>query len=247
MKKKYYVASISYGKDSLAMLLKIKELNLPLDEVIFVEVMFDDETSGLHPKQLEFIEKARYKLEHDFDVKINHLKALRTYSEQFYTIKQKGSHKGEIYGFPYVVGAWCNSRLKVDVINKYLTRLKRDYEVVQYVGIAYDESSRIKIDPNINYPLVDLKITEEEAKDICIEHDLYSPLYNSSINRDGCWFCNKQPLDSLKDIYNNYPNLWMKLKKMESASPVKFKPNMSLSEIENKFAIKYKQMTIYDY
>lgn len=31
-----YVASVSFGKDSLAMLLKILELGMPLDEVIFM-------------------------------------------------------------------------------------------------------------------------------------------------------------------------------------------------------------------
>lgn len=229
------------------MLLKIKELKLPLDEVIFVEVMYDDETSGLHPKQLAFIEEARQKLELDYNIKIRHLKALKSYKDQFYTVKQKGSHKGEIYGFPYVVGAWCNARLKVDVINRYLSGLKKEYEVVQYVGIAVDEPSRIKNDPNIIYPLVELNITEAEAKEICIKNELYSPLYNSKINRDGCWFCNKQPLASLKDIYNNYPKLWNKLKELELKSPISFKPNRSLSDIEKSFKSGYKQMTIFDY
>ena len=34
-----YVASCSFGKDSLAMLIKIKELGLPLDEVIYVDLI----------------------------------------------------------------------------------------------------------------------------------------------------------------------------------------------------------------
>lgn len=230
------------------MLLKIKELNLPLNEVIFVEVMYDAETSGLHPKQLAFIEEARQKLELDYNIKIRHLKALKSYKEQFYTVKQKGNRKGEIYGFPYVVGAWCNARLKVDVINRYLSGLKKEYEVVQYVGIAVDEPSRIKTEPNIIYPLVDLNITEEEAKNICIQNGLYSPLYNSTINRDGCWFCNKQPLASLKDIYTNYPKLWDELKKLELDSSIPFKPNKTLSDIEKSFnKTGYKQMTIFDY
>lgn len=32
-----YVASVSFGKDSLAMLLKIIELKMPLDEVVFYD------------------------------------------------------------------------------------------------------------------------------------------------------------------------------------------------------------------
>ena len=32
-----HIASVSFGKDSLAMLLKLLELNLPLDEVVFYD------------------------------------------------------------------------------------------------------------------------------------------------------------------------------------------------------------------
>ena len=37
MKNKKYIASVSFGKDSLAMLLKLIELNYPLNEVIFYD------------------------------------------------------------------------------------------------------------------------------------------------------------------------------------------------------------------
>ena len=53
-----YVASLSFGKDSMAMLIKIKELGLPLDEVIYVDIMFDDDTSGETPEMVSFITKA---------------------------------------------------------------------------------------------------------------------------------------------------------------------------------------------
>lgn len=53
-----YVASISFGKDSLAMLIKIKELGMPLDEVIYCDIRFDNDISGEMPKMAEFIPKA---------------------------------------------------------------------------------------------------------------------------------------------------------------------------------------------
>ena len=136
MKKDYYVASISYGKDSLAMLIKIIELGYPLDEVIFCEVMFNDEISGIHPRQLEFINNARKILKDKYNIEVHHLKAEKPFTIQFYTKKQKGKRIGEIYGFPVLIGAWCNSRLKLDVINKYLRSLNKKYNVIQYVGIA---------------------------------------------------------------------------------------------------------------
>ncbi len=45
-----YIASCSFGKDSLAMIIKIKELNLPLDEVFYVDIRFNNESySGEMP------------------------------------------------------------------------------------------------------------------------------------------------------------------------------------------------------
>ena len=120
-----YIASCSFGKDSLAMLIKIKELGLPLDEVIYCDIRFDNEPcSGEMPLMKEFIPKAEKILKEKFDIEVKHLTYKRTFVEQFYTIKQRGNHKGDNYGFPYVIGAWCNSRLKIEPINNYLRQFK---------------------------------------------------------------------------------------------------------------------------
>ena len=41
-----YIAFLSFGKDSLAQIIKIKELQLPLDEVVYVDIRFDKDISG---------------------------------------------------------------------------------------------------------------------------------------------------------------------------------------------------------
>ena len=247
-KKNYYVASLSYGKDSIAMLIKIKELGLPLDEVIFCEIMFDDKISGIHPRQLEFITKARKILKERFDIDVNHLKAIKSYKEQFYTKKEKGKRVGEIYGFPLLIGAWCNSRLKLQVIAKHLVALKKQYNVIQYIGIASDEEDRIKAKENVIYPLVDLGITEEMAKNICIDNNLYSPLYTSDIHRDGCWFCNKASIKSLMDVYKNYPDYWNLLLELDNDSPYAFRANgETVHDLDERFKKETSQMTIFDF
>ncbi len=53
-----YIASCSFGKDSLAMLMTIVEKGLPLDEVIFVEVRYSETKSGMHPLQEAFVARA---------------------------------------------------------------------------------------------------------------------------------------------------------------------------------------------
>lgn len=229
-----YVASISFGKDSLAMLVKIKELDMPLDEVIYCDIRFDDNISGEMPKMAEFIPKAEKILKEKYNITVKHLTYKRTFKEQFYTIKQRGRHIGDNYGFPFVIGAWCNSRLKMEPIKTYLRKQNRP--VVQYVGIAYDEPKRYeRLDHKTHVaPLYDLKITEKEAMEICKNVGLLSPIYDNSF-RGGCWFCPKQGLAQLKFLYKEYPELWNILKEMEKDSHNTFKPNYSLIELEEKF------------
>lgn len=223
-----YIASCSFGKDSLAMLIKVKELGMPLDEVLYCDIRFDNEPcSGEMPLMKEFIPKAERILKDKFGIEVKHLTYKRTFKEQFYTVKRKGKHIGDNYGFPYVIGSWCNSRLKIEPIRNYLKEI--DDDIIQYVGIAYDEPKRyerLNHDTHIA-PLYDLKITEEEAMKICRENDLLSPIYETSF-RGGCWFCPKQSIKQLKNLYKNYPDLWNILKQMEKDSHNTFRPNITL-------------------
>ena len=50
-----YVASCSGGKDSVATLLLAAQHNEPLDEAVFSEVMFNQNTSGEVPEHRNFI------------------------------------------------------------------------------------------------------------------------------------------------------------------------------------------------
>ena len=228
-----YVASLSFGKDSMAMIIKIKELGLPLDEVIYVDIMFDDDTSGETPEMASFISKAEKILKEKFDIEVTHLRGV-TFKEQFYKVKQRGKHIGDNYGFPYTIGAWCNDRLKMQPIKEYMR--KQTDEIIQYVGIAYDEPERYE---RLNHethiaPLYDLKITEKEAMEICRKYDLLSPIYKTSF-RGGCWFCPKQRLSQLKWLYQEHNDLWNTLRDMEKDSFNTFRPNTTLKDLEERF------------
>ena len=53
--KQKYVASWSFGKDSVATLLLALEHGEPLDEAVYCEVMFDKDISGEVPEHRDFI------------------------------------------------------------------------------------------------------------------------------------------------------------------------------------------------
>lgn len=231
-----YIASCSFGKDSLAMIIKIKELGMPLDEVIYCDIRFDDKSlSGETPEMREFIPKAEKILKETFNIEVKRITSKKSFKEQFYTIKKRGKHIGDNYGFPYTIGAWCNSRLKIEPIREYLKQFKGE-KIIQYVGIAYDEPKRYE---RLNHethiaPLYDLKITEKEALDICKKYDLLSPIYETSL-RGGCWFCPKQRLSQLRRLYTEHRDLWDILKKMEKDSFNTFRPNTTIEQLEERF------------
>ena len=240
-----YIASCSFGKDSLAMLIKIKELNLPLDEVIYCDIRFDKESlSGEMPLMREFIPKAEKILYEKYNIKVKRITSDVSFLEQFYKTKKRGKDIGNNYGFPYIIGSWCNDRLKLRPIKKYLKSFSE--KVIQYVGIAYDEPKRYE---RLNHethiaPLYDLKITEKEAINICKENDLLSPIYETSF-RGGCWFCPKQSISQLENLWLNYPELFNRLLELEKDSFNTFKVNRTLKQFDEKFKNKYKQFNLF--
>lgn len=199
-----------------------------------------------------------------FGVTVDHAYSGVSYEEHFYKVKQKGNHVGDRNGFPFIVGAWCNSRLKLRAISKYQAQFG-NYEITQFVGIAYDEPVRLermlkKQTEKQKYRslLVEQKLTEQDAFEICKKYDLLSPMYSvDGIYRGGCWFCPKQCLADLYSLWKTYPDLWQRLCDMEPDSYNTFKPNCTLAELQARFENgyipqrrkkqnKYKQMSLFD-
>lgn len=236
-----YILSLSFGKDSMAMLIEVLRRKLPLDYVIFCDIKFDADTSGEHPLMAEWIPQAEQILKDKFNVEVIHLTAKKNFTEQFYTVKQRGGHKGDTYGFPYIVGAWCNARLKLEPIAKFIKDVLKTTDcVTEYVGIAADEPQRLvrykelETDTHKFITLADFNITEQQAFEICEAHNLLSPKYTYSF-RGGCWFCPKQCMADLYELWKNYPEKYAILERMEEDSFNTFKVNCTLKEARTSF------------
>lgn len=178
-----HIVNYSGGKDSTAMLLKMIENNMPIDEIIYCNVMATPTLGAEYPEMYEYLEKVDEYLLKTIGKKITRIKSYISFEEQFYTKKQTGKYKGEIYGFPWTLGAWCNDRLKLRALNKYI-KSKKDY--ISYIGIAYDEPKRFqKLGKNEKAPLYEWKMTESDCLQYTKEKGLYNPLYDK-FNRLGC-------------------------------------------------------------
>ena len=237
------VVWLSYGKDSMAQLLFLIYLGVRIDEVCFVDIRFSKDRSGEHPKMEAWIPTA-HKILKELGIKVKKISAKYTFKEYFYRKKAKGNKAGEIYGFPYTIGAWCNSRLKVQVMNQYIASLKT--KTCQWVGIAADEWWRLddmikSCPPNTSFRsvLVEKGIEELFCLDVCKVAKLASPKYTEGSFRGGCWFCVKQRLYDLYDLWKNYPSDYNELLEMEKDSPVQFNRNISLANLTKRFESGY--------
>lgn len=237
-----YVASLSCGKDSLAMVLRLMELNESLTHC----VMFD---TGMEYQTIyRNLEKLKPMLK-DYGCHLEVISPEVHYLEEMLLrVVNKGTDK-EHYGYEWCGGS-CRWRTanKVQSINKYLNSLG-DY--IQYIGIAYDEPKRVKQENNKVYPLVDWKWKEKDCLDYC-----YSKGFNwqengvelyDILDRVSCWCCGNKNLKELRNMYHYLPDYWDKLKALQSRIDRPFKGNKTIFDLENRFRQEDSQITVFDF
>lgn len=237
-KEKLYIASCSFGKDSIATVLLALENNEPLDKVVFSEVMYDRERgiSGEHPEHIKWVyEVAIPKLE-SMGVKVDVVRhPERDYLYYFHHRRTRGKNIGKKNGFP--IGGMCDiTKLKTVPIREYLKQYE-DYDVIQYIGIAQDEPKRLaRLKPNHISLLDKYGYTEDMAYKKAEEYGLLSPIYKHN-TRNGCWFCPNSGLKIFARFRKEYPELWQELlelgKDTETCSS-NFKYGVSIDDINKK-------------
>lgn len=244
MKEKYFVVNVSGGKDSTALLLHGIETGLKIDEAVCCDTYMEFPAMYRHIEKLKKVcEEAGIKfttlrnplsyeylmLEHQPE-KRNSQKVLEKY----------GNPKG--YSWAGSRSRWCTYKLKVAVINKYFKALTEQYDVYHYIGLAADETYRLERESNKQenyiYPLVEWGWTEADCLDYCYQHGYdWEGLYKL-FKRVSCWCCPLQSLEELKKLKDNFPDLWEKLKDMDSKTWRKFRADYSVLELEARFNLE---------
>lgn len=160
MKPEKYIVSLSGGKDSTAMLLRLLEENRPVDLILYCDTGLEFPQMYDHLNRLE-----------DYTGKeITRLKAPRDFEYYFfeYHPKRKNPLLDQFDGmsWPGPRNRWCTGMLKIRIINDYLKKLRERYTLIEYVGVAADETERIK---EKRYPLVEWGMTEQDCLAYCYE------------------------------------------------------------------------------
>ena len=248
-----YVASCSFGKDSLAQIILAKIYNEPIDYVLYSEVMYDDKISGEIPEQRDFIYNVAIPKLESWGYKVIIVRADSTFKDNFFKVIKNSKTKernGKMRGFPMSGKCAINRDCKIPPIQRWYKEHGHE-EVTQYVGIAIDEPKRLKKLEGTNKVslLAKYGYTEQMAKELCIEYGLLSPIY-SFTNRGGCFFCpncNDKELRHLRTHHRELFDDLLELEKTEGIVGQNFKAyqETSLKEIDERFYWEEQQIDIF--
>lgn len=205
-----YIASCSFGKDSIATILLALEHNEPLDAVVWSEVMFSnaENISGEEPEHVEWIYSTAIPKLRALGVNVDVVRSEKDYLYWFYHEIKSGKHSGKLTAFP--VGGMCviNKSLKIAPIRKYYSRQGLTNDVTQYIGIAIDEPERLERMHKHNNRISLLEkygYTEAMALAKCKEYGLLSPVYQSD-TRGGAGSVRTSHTDGLRDSRRSIQN-----------------------------------------
>lgn len=254
----YYTLSLSGGKDSLALFLKILEVGVRLDEVVTVDL--GDEYQATYDTLL-FAASICLKERIKFTVlSIPETEEYQEYREatgvelgvfEFMVFEHEKQNGCKGYG-------WCGKQrwgtaIKRQLLNGYYQSLERF--VIEYVGIAADEAQRIDIKPHKNYaksyPLIKWGMTEADCLEYCYQHGVQWKqsgirLYDI-LDRVSCQHCQQKNLKELRNIRKYLPELWNSFKDWQNRIPFPYRSDGStIYGLDKRFASENMQLSLFD-
>lgn len=231
-----YLASCSFGKDSLAAILLAKKHGEPLDEAVYCEVMFDKTISGEVPEHRDFIYTKGIPALERMGIKVTVLRGKKTYVDLFTGRITRSPKKGMLRSFPVCGKCYVQRDCKLRPILRYQKTLPPD--TVQYIGIAKDEQERLlRLEGRQVSLLEKYNCTEQDAKELCRQAGLLSPIYQFT-NRGGCWFCPNAKRKELRHLYDHHPELWARMLELQALPgkvTEKFNRTQRFSDIDAMF------------
>ena len=214
-----FIASVSFGKDSLAMLLLLMENKYNIDEVIFYD-------TGMEFQAIYDTRDKVRKLLEKLGIKYTELKPEIPFIDKMLNIEVHKRDGSIQFGYGLCGGRcrWGTTE-KNKTIEKYLKeQYGQDYK--EFLGIACDETVRIEKERNGHklLPLLDWKMTEQDCLEYCYNSGFYWEengvrLYDA-LDRVSCWCCgnkNKKELENMRvylpQYYLKYIDILKKIKK----------------------------------
>lgn len=230
-----YIASVSFGKDSLAMLLRLLEENKPLDEVIFYDTGMEFQAIYNIRDKIKFLLQQK-------NIKFTELKPSCDFCYKMFEKPVNKGKKNEHKGY-----SWCGGRCRWGTTEKIQAIQKYTKDYYQYVGIAVDEPKRLQKERKGNklFPLAEWGMTEKDCLQYCRQKGFHWIEYSDIngavdlydiLDRVSCWCCANKNLKELRNYYLYLPTYWEKLKQLQTKTTRPFKNNkFTIFDLEKKF------------
>lgn len=205
-----YIASVSFGKDSLAMLLMLLEKNIKVDEVIFYDTGMEFQAIYDIREKVKIILKYRNIVYTELKPKVSFVYKML---EKPVQKRDKTTQCG--YGICGGRCRWGTSDKNL-IINKYLKN-KYENNYREYIGIAYDEKKRIIKERTIHkiLPLVEWQMTEKDCLEYCYKNGFYWEENNirlyDALKRVSCWCCANKNKKELDNMFYYLPHYYLKI------------------------------------
>ena len=255
----YYTLSLSGGKDSEATFLRALEEGVKLDEVIAVDL--GDDFPAIYDTLLFTASVCMHEGIKFTVLTIPETDEYREFVER--TGQEMGMFKFLVFHHVKESGevgyGWCGKQrwgtaIKRQLLNNYYQSKERF--VIEYVGIAADETHRIDIEPHKNYakayPLIKWKMTEADCLKYCYEHGVEwrqdgIRLYDI-LDRVSCMHCQQKNLKELRNIKKHLPELWENLKDWQCRIRFPYRSDgKTIHKLDERFTEEGNQMSIFDY
>lgn len=218
-----YILSFSGGKDSTFLGLELIRRKYPLDEAVF----FD---TGWETKEMyEHIEKCK--------------KIFEKHGVKFVTLSPP-----QAFDDFFAKYSWCGGNCRWGTTYKQMALDKYFSEnegAVQYIGIAADETERLKKEWSASkrFPLAEWGITEAECLRGCYAAGLTWGGMYIYLDRLSCKFCKNKNLRELRNIRKIYPEWWEELKDYQRRTERPYKgEGKSVFDLEKRFAFEEERL-----
>lgn len=232
-----YMASVSWGKDSLCMLLELIRRNEPLDEVVFFDTGM--EFQAIYDMRDKMLPVLREK-----GITYKELYPENPFEWMMFEKPVNGTKNGFHYGY-----SWCGGNARWGTTEKLKALDEYCGDNIVYIGIAHDEWERLQKERKYNkrVPFVEWGITEGEALLYCYQHgftwtECGKPLY-AILDRASCWCCANKNISELRNYFKYLPEYWTRLKELQLKTdrPMKGK-GKSVFDLERRFIKEFERI-----
>lgn len=259
----YYTLSLSGGKDSVALFLRILNEGIKLNEVVFVDLGDEYEAvynTLLYVASICLKEKIKFTIltipeTEEYENFMNNIQdcELQKFDMFEFLAFCHKKQNGEIgYG-------WCGKQrwgtaIKKQLLNNYYQAQEKF--IIEYVGIAADELHRIDISPHKNYakayPLIKWNMTEADCLKYCYDHGVYWIQNNirlyDILDRVSCVHCQNKNLKELRNIRKYLPEVWESFHEWQDKIKYPYRSDGStIYDLDKRFCKEDSQMNIFDF